>query len=245
MLNTERKIVEAIAKRKHLLFALLDSENLKATPSLFRLIEDCDVDGVLVGGSTIGDQIELDKLVKQVKSSTERPVILFPGNITGISRHADAIFFSSLLNSDDPYFLIGAQAVAAFTVWKYHLEAIPMGYLIAGEGVAAGFVGRARPFPSNRPKLIASYALAAKFLGMRFLYLEAGSGASKSIPVETIKLVRSFYDGVLIVGGGIREPKTAKELAKAGADILVVGNLLETNNPIHKLKSISKAIHTI
>jgi phosphoglycerol geranylgeranyltransferase len=239
----ESKISNELSKHKHLLFALIDSQNTREIEITINKIQSCGVDAILVGGSTIADQIQLDKTVQRIKRQTRLPVILFPGNITGISRHADAIFFSSLLNSEDPYFLIGAQAIGAYTVRKYKLEAIPMGYIIAGEGVTAGFIGRARPFPQNKPELIAAYALAASYLGMRFLYLEAGSGAAQIVPSNVITTVRSVYPGTLIVGGGIKSSEAAKTVIQSGADIIVVGNLIEERHFETTLKAISKTVH--
>lgn len=243
--KTEKRINQAIENRKHLLFVLIDSENTKKDfGKQCEEILDCDIDAFLVGGSTIADQTEVERTIITIKKICDLPVILFPGNITGISRHADAILFSSLLNSDDPYFIIGAQALGAPLVRKYHLEAIPMAYMIIGEGQSAGFVGKARPFPPSKPELVAAYALAAEYLGMRFTYLEAGSGAPKSIDLTTIKIVKSISSSKLIVGGGIRTAKIASEIAMAGADILVVGNLVERNNFKPILKSISNSIHS-
>lgn len=244
MKDTEKRISRLLHERKTLLFALFDSENIANIADFGKRATACDVDAFLVGGSTASDQLQLDHAVKTLKENVKQPVILFPGNITGISRHADAIFFSSLLNSDDPYFIIGAQALGSLVVKNYNLEAIPMGYIIAGPGAAAGFVGRARPFPENKPELVALYALAAQYLGMRFIYLEAGSGASATISIQTIKAVRKVYDGTLIVGGGIRSAQVAHKIAEAGADIIVIGNMLETANFEHQLKAISQAIHS-
>lgn len=153
-------------------------------------------------------------------------MILFPGNITGVSRHADAILFSSLLNSTNPYFIIGAQALGAIQVQRSHLEAIPMGYLVFGSGSSTSFIGQTNGIPIDRPNLAVMYALAAQFLGMRTLYLEAGSGASRAVPPDTIKAVRKHYKGLLLVGGGITSLQRASEAARAGADIIVLGNLL-------------------
>jgi phosphoglycerol geranylgeranyltransferase len=194
---------------------------------------------VLVGGSTLSDQGRLDEVVKAIKHITKDittssgtsqapPVVLFPGNVTGVSRFADAILFSSLLNSTNPYFIVGAQALGAMEVYKTGIESIPMGYLIFGNQSAASFIGQVNGLPTSKPNLALIYALAAKYLGMRTLYLEAGSGASEPIPAETIRLVRKFYDGIMIIGGGITSSEAAARAAKAGADIIVVGNLLRT-----------------
>ena len=156
-------------------------------------------------------------------------MILFPGNVTGVSPNADAILFMSLLNSENPYFITGAQALA-IGVKKSQLEALPTGYLIIGEGTTAWFVGQAKGIPFDKPNLAIMYSLAAQYLGMRFLYLEAGSGANQHISPEMVKSVRRYYEGVLIVGGGIRDSKIAKHLADAGADIIVVGTMIENDN---------------
>src|SRR5208337_56095 len=131
------------------------------------------------------------------------PVVLFPGNVTGVSRYADAILFSSLLNSTNPYFIIGAQALGAMEVLKSGIESIPMGYLVFGNSSSTSFIGQVNSLPPSKPSLAVIYALAAKNLGMRTLYLEAGSGAGEPLPSQTIQAVRKYYDGILIVGGGI------------------------------------------
>jgi phosphoglycerol geranylgeranyltransferase len=231
---------------KHaLIFALIDAENLSSGSAgkvAFKAAQ-CGVDAILVGGSTASDQLSLDVTVKDIRNNVTVPVILFPGNITGISPSADAILFTSLLNSEDPYFIIGAQALGATLVKKYGLEALPTGYIIAGEGAAAGFIGKARPFPPNKPELVALYALAAEYLGMKFVYLEAGSGANAPITSTMVKTVRSLYEGTLIVGGGIRDPNTARSIVDAGANIIVVGNLLETEDFEVPLTKLVAAVH--
>ncbi len=169
-------------------------------------------------------------------------MILFPGNVTGISKHANAILFSSLLNSTNPYFIVGAQAIGAAQIRKFKLETIPMGYLVFGTESATGFVGQVRSIPFSKPSIAVMYALAAQYMGMRALYLEAGSGSSQSIPPDVIKPVRKYFDGLLIVGGGITEPAAASSISRAGADVLVIGSLLETANFESKLKAIVKAV---
>lgn len=195
----------------------------------------------MVGGSTISSQRRLDAVVKSVKNHVSIPVILFPGNVTGVSRNADAILFSSLLNSTNPYFLIGAQALGAMEVHRAGLEAIPMGYLVFGNSSSTSFIGQVNSLPSSKPQLALIYAMAAGYLGMRSLYLEAGSGASEPVSDQTIALVRRFYNGVLIVGGGITTERAAAAAAKAGADIIVIGNLLTRPNYAEELRKIVSA----
>ena len=146
------------------------------------------------------------------------------------------------MNSENPYFITQAQALGAPSVLKFGLEPLPTAYLVIGDGTTAWFVGSARGIPFDKPKIAAAYALAAQFLGMRFVYLEAGSGAKQNVTSEMVKTVRKLFGGFLIVGGGIKDAKTAKQIAAAGADALVIGTLLEKGGKLKKLSEIAKAI---
>ncbi len=243
----EKYIREEISKDGTISLALIDSENMspKIATKIALNAESCGVKSILVGGSTAIDQLELDKIIKTMKKRIKIPVILFPGNVTGISPNADAILFSSLMNSDNPYFITEAQALGALLVKKYNLESIPMGYIVIGDGGAIGFIGRARGIPSEKPELAAMYSLAAKYMGMRFVYLEAGSGVTSQVSPSIVAKVRDVFDGVLIVGGGIRKVEDGIKIAKAGADILVVGTLLNERNFIPTLKEIVKGIRNV
>jgi phosphoglycerol geranylgeranyltransferase len=198
--------------------------------------------GIMVGGSTLSSTNHLDNVLKAIKRTVDIPIILFPNNVSGISRYADAIWFMSLLNSVDPYFLIGAQILGAPVVKKYRLEPIPMGYIIVGEGGTAGIVGRAIPVPYDKPEVAAAHALAGQYLGMRFIYLEAGSGAKKPVPPEMIRAVKKGIDVPLIVGGGIRSREQALAAASAGADIIVTGNIVERTYLKHRVSEIIEGI---
>jgi len=226
------------------LAALIDPDNFDKKRAAFvaKTVEKLGFDCVFIGGSTLGDQSHLDDIVRTVKQNITSPVILFPGNITGISRHADAILFSSLLNSTNTYFIVGAQALGAIQVNRYHLEAIPMGYLVFGDESTTSFIGQVRPIPYSKPAVAVMYALAAQYLGMRALYLEAGSGSDRPMPADIVKAVRKHFQGLLIVGGGITTPHTALNLAEAGADLLVIGNLLETKDFEKKVLPIAKTL---
>lgn len=227
MSRVEDYINNELKKHKKICFALLDSENFNDISDVARKVEMLGASAILVGGSSAIDQIDLDKKVVSIKSTTSIPVILFPGNVTGVCPNADAILFTSLLNSEDPYFISGAQALGALLVKKYKIEPLPTGYIIIGENTTAWFVGRAKGIPFEKSNIAVMYSLAAQYLGMRFVYLEAGSGAKKNISSEMVSNVRKYYDGLLIVGGGIKDSTIAKELVDAGADIIVVGTLLE------------------
>ncbi|NWJ29739.1 geranylgeranylglyceryl/heptaprenylglyceryl phosphate synthase [Marine Group I thaumarchaeote] len=233
-----------LKKKNALLFVLIDSEvsHLEASSKLAKDVEKIGASAILVGGSSATDQIEMSQVVKSIKKGIKIPIILFPGNVTGVVPDADAILFSSLMNSENPYFISQAQALGAPSVLKFGLEPLPTAYLVIGEGTSAWFVGSARGIPFEKPKIAAAYALAAQFLGMRFVYLEAGSGAKSSVTPEMVQTVRRTFNGFLIVGGGINDVKTAQSLVKAGSDALVIGTFLEKGGSIKKLQEITKAI---
>ena len=231
-------------KKSPILFVLIDSEasNIKSAVELAKKSEKLGAAAILIGGSSATNQFEMDKVVGSIKKAVKIPIILFPGNITGVVPQADAILFSSLLNSENPYYISQAQALGAPNVMKFGLEPLPTAYLVVGEGTSAWFVGSARGIPFDKPKIAAAYSLSAQYLGMRFVYLEAGSGAKQSVSPEMVKTVRRVFDGFIIVGGGIKDAKTAKSLVKAGADGLVIGTLLEQTGGLKKFTEIIKSL---
>ena len=200
-------------------------------------------DGVMLGGSTT-DSIELDLTAKALQESVDVPIILFPGNISGVSKYADAIFFMSLLNSSNPYWIIGAPALGAPLIKKMGIETIPMGYLVVEPGGTVGWVGDAKLVPRAKSDIAVAYAMAAEFLGMKLLYLEAGSGAEQSVPEEMIAKVKKATDLILIAGGGIRDGETAQKIAGAGADIVVTGTVVENSSKVeNKIKELVDGIN--
>jgi phosphoglycerol geranylgeranyltransferase len=223
---------------------LIDPE--KASPLQASQIAEASKFGgtsaIMIGGSTFVSQEHLDNVVKAIKEKVDLPTILFPNNITGLSRYADALWFMSLLNSVDPYFIMGAQILGAPLVRKYGLEPISMGYIIMGEGGAAGVVGKAIPVPYSKPELAAAHALAGQFLGMHFIYLEGGSGAKVPVPQKLIRDVKEFIEIPLLVGGGIRTKEQASAAATAGADIIVTGNLIESHGIKQKVAEIVNGV---
>lgn len=250
----ERYLLRRI-KESPICAALIDPEDFspEEAAKTAKAALETRVGMILIGGSTLSNQRKLDDVVKSVKkitrditisqnASQDIPVVLFPGNITGVSRFADAILFSSLLNSTNPYFIVGAQALGAVEVFKTGIESIPMGYLVFGNQSAAGFIGQVNSLPSSKPNLAVIYALAAKYLGMRTLYLEGGSGASEPISPDVIRSVRRVYDGILITGGGITTADAARKATSAGADILVVGNLLQVSGNEKILRQITSVL---
>jgi len=242
--DIEKYLLEKIESEGTIHITLIDPEKV-TPPQASRIAGKAKLSGtsaMMIGGSTFVSTSHLDKIVRTIQRTVKIPVILFPNNVTGISRYADAIWFMSLLNSVDPYFLIGAQVLGAPLIKKYRLEPIPLGYIIVGDGGTAGVVGRAVPIPYSKPELAVAHALAGQYLGMRFIYLEAGSGAKRPVPPEMIRAVKSHIDVPLIVGGGIKSRSQALAAASAGADIIVTGNVIEDTEVKSKVAEIVEGI---
>lgn len=244
--SVERYLLEKIESEGAIHLTLIDPERVTRPQAsvIAGKAKSSGTSAIMIGGSTFVSTTHLDNVIRAVKRTVRIPVILFPNNVTGISRHADAIWFMSLLNSVDPYFLMGAQILGAPLVKKYGLEPIPLGYVIIGDGGTAGVVGKAIPVPYNKPKLAVAHALAGQYLGMRFIYLEAGSGAKKPVPPEMIRIVKNSIDVPLIVGGGIKSRRQALTAASAGADIIVTGNIVENTKARRKVSEIIEGIRS-
>ena len=235
-------------RQKHPLhFTLLDPGKM-GPDDLVRLAtqtSEAGTDGFMIGGSTDLSLEKVDAAVDAIKEITNLPVILFPTHASSVSGRADAIFFMSLLNSESRQFLIGEQIASARWVKKAGLEPLSMAYLVVAPGMAAGRVGQAQPLPRDDPNLIVSHALAGQYLGMKYIYLEAGSGAEVPVPAKIVSSVSNEIDSLLIVGGGIRSPEDALGAVKAGADIIVTGTLVETSNKLkEEMSSLIKIIHS-
>ena len=222
-----RRKVEAGEK---LFFLLSDPEKPLEAGTVVQF-EESGADALLIGGSLNVTPYDIDEYISSLRAEgVKLPIILFPGGLNNIAKSADAILFMSLLNSLDPYWLIGAQVSAAMLVKRLGLEAIPTAYIIIGHGGAAGHIGRAQPVPLENTYIVAAYAAAAELLGFRAIYVEAGSGAPKPVPLDAIKHARAVIeDTLLIAGGGIKTPEYAKNVVESGADAVVVGTLAEKN----------------
>jgi phosphoglycerol geranylgeranyltransferase len=238
--KVEKYLLDCIRRDGAAHLSLIDPEKVTTASAAHTAVtvEKCKTTAIMIGGSTSMSTTHLDNVIKAIKKAVKLPVILFPNNVTGISKYADAVWFMSLINSMDPYFLIGAQILGAPMVKKYVLEAIPLGYIIVGEGGTAGIVGRASPIPYTKPELVVAHALAAQYLGMRFVYLEGGSGASKPVPPEMIAMVKSQLNIPLIVGGGIKTGEQVNKAIAAGANIIVTGTVIEQNNNPNKVHEL-------
>ena len=244
--QVEKYLREKMDKEKALHMTLIDPEKITSEQAsiVAKNATKSGTAAIMIGGSTFVSQNHLNSVVESISQTVDIPIILFPNNITGISQNADAIWFMSLLNSVDPYFLMGAQILGAPLIKKLNLEPISMGYIIVGEGGTAGIIGKALPIPYSKPELAVAHALAGQYLGMHFIYLEGGSGTKTPVPHKIIKAVKNMLNIPLIVGGGIRDKEQALAAVSAGADIIVTGNLIESNNASKKLSEIIASIRS-
>lgn len=224
---------------------LLDPDHFSADEGarIAKNAQRAGADAVLVGGSLL-HTVSLDDFINAVKSVVSIPVILFPGDATQLSAKADAVLFLSLVSGRNPSNLIGEHVKAAPIIKRYGIEPIATAYMLVESGTTTSveFMSHTRPLPRTKPSIAAAHALAAQYLGMSMVYLEAGSGAAQSVPLDMVKAVRAAVELPLIVGGGIRSAAAAQALIKAGADIIVTGNLLQQKNGQTIMKEIARAV---
>ncbi|MFH1852359.1 MAG: geranylgeranylglyceryl/heptaprenylglyceryl phosphate synthase [Candidatus Neomarinimicrobiota bacterium] len=207
-------------------------------------INESGVDAIFVGGSLIMDS-HCQERVRRIKEQARVPVIFFPGGLSQLSPHFDAILFMSILSGRNPHYLIGEQVLAAPIVRDLGIEVIPTGYLLfnGGGSSAVEFMSNTIPIPLNRPDIALAHALAAQYLGMRLVYLEAGSGAKNPIPTETVRLVAGELEIPAVVGGGIRTPEAARQRVEAGAAIVVTGTVTEEQTDGSLMRELATAVH--
>jgi phosphoglycerol geranylgeranyltransferase len=232
-------------KEKTLHFSLLDPDKQKPeiAGSIAKISEESGSSAIMVGGSTLISQNQVDETVKAIKNNTDLPVILFPSGAKFLSNYADAMFFMSLLNSRNLDYVIREHIKGAPFVKRSKLEPISMGYVIVEPGMTAGRVGEVDLIKKDDIETAVGYALASQYLGMNFFYLEAGSGAPTPVSNNMISSVKKNISIPLVVGGGIRDVKTAREKARAGADIIITGTTLETERNLKQaLTNIISAI---
>lgn len=221
-----QQIVSAKAQSRKLLVVLIDPDKPAAVEAVCPYLSLPDM--IFIGGST-GDQCET--CIAQLRQTTERPILLFPGNIAQFTPTADALLFLSLLNARTPDVLIQPHIHIAQQVLQSGIETIPMGYiLIDGDRKSSVEIAtQCIPIPQNNIREIVSTAIAGQLLGKQLIYLEAGSGAKTPISAEIIHAVRAQLSVPLIVGGGITTPEAMLHAFDAGADVVVIGNHFEQN----------------
>lgn len=238
------KILKKLKKEK-LHFTLIDPEDVdfKKAEKVAIQSKKAGTNCFMVGGSTTKlSQDKIDKIVKGIKRA-KLPVILFPSGASSLSKYADAIFFMSLLNSKETKYLIEEQVKGSLFVKKYGIEPIGMGYIVVEPGMKVAEVGNVNLIPRNRPKDVIGYCLSAEYFGMKLVYLEAGSGSPSPVPFEMVKIAKENLSIPLIVGGGIRDEKIAKQIVNSGADIIVTGTIVEESENIEK--TLGKIIRAI
>lgn len=230
-------------KKGKLHMTLLDPEKIdpKRAEEIAKMADKAGSSAIMVGGST-GGLRELDRVIEGIKRGTDLPTILFPSGASLLSAKADAVYFMSLLNSRSIRYIVGEQLRGAPLIKKSGIEPIPIGYIIVEPGGKVGEVGEADLILRGDHERAANYALLAEYMGMKLVYLEAGSGAPEPIPTGMVEKVKETISLPLIVGGGIRTPESARNLAEAGADIIVTGTLVEGDDVEARLNGVVKAI---
>lgn len=237
---TERK-----AKGLKSFAVLIDPD--KVTPAgitdLAAKCAEAKVDYILLGGSLVITQ-HLDECVQRIKSSCNIPVVLFPGSPTQVSRYADALLYLSVISGRNPELLIGQHVVSAAAVKRSGLEVIPTGYMVidGGRPTTVSYISNTTPIPADKDDIAMCTAMAGEMLGLKLIYMDAGSGARDAITESMIKQVSSQVSVPVIVGGGIRDAEKAYLNCKAGADVIVVGNAIEKDFSI--IKEIADAVHS-
>jgi phosphoglycerol geranylgeranyltransferase len=243
-LKVKQYIADNLKKHK-LHMTLIDPANQPSEESMkiASRAERLGTDAIMVGGSTGVTQKNLDETVDAIKRGCKLPVIYFPSGANAIARHADAIYFMSMLNSRNVKNVTGEHWRGAPIVRKLGLEPISMGYVIVEPGMKVGEVGEADLVKRDDIERAVGYAVATEMFGMDLLYLEAGSGAPEPVPVKMIKAVHQSVKIPVVVGGGINTEDKASELASAGADIVVTGTLVENGDYEKRLRAVVDGIH--
>ena len=211
---------------------------------LLSLSLEAKVDYFFVGGSLVVSDY-LDDCIRFIKSRCDIPVVLFPGSPSQVSKYADALLYLSLISGRNPELLIGQHVVSAPVVKKSGLEIMPTGYMVidGGAPTTVSYISNAAPLPADKAEIAMCTAMAGEMLGMKLIYMDAGSGAKKAITETMISKVAHCIDVPLIVGGGITTPEKAYLNCKAGADVIVVGNAIEKDANL--IKEVALAVHSV
>lgn len=225
---------------------LIDPDKVNETtlPQIIDLASEAKVDYFFVGGSLVISN-NLDECIQQIKTACNIPVILFPGSPSQVSRYADALLYLSLISGRNPELLIGQHVVSAPFVKKSGLEIMPTGYMVidGGAPTTVSYISNATPIPADKNEIAMCTAMAGEMLGMKLIYMDAGSGAKRPITETMIEKVSKHIESPLIVGGGIIEPEKAYRNCKAGADVIVVGNAIEKDSSL--IKEMADAVHSV
>lgn len=224
-----KNLLDKKSKNKKSIAVLIDPDkySIEKLSELAKKIENSKVDYVFVGGSLLFTEIE--KTINQIKLYTQKPVIIFPGNVLQVSNNADAILLLSLISGRNPDLLIGNHVVSAPFLKKSNLEIISTGYLLidGNKRTSVEYVSNTKPIPNDKADIAVATAMAGEMIGMKLIYLEAGSGAKNHVDFSIIKQVKSNVELPIIVGGGLRDKATIEKMFENGADIIVLGSIIE------------------
>ncbi len=222
-----------------------DRKNDDSLDARVETANNSGVDALFVGGSLMMDG-KYRQRVARIKALAKMPVIFFPGGVNQLNEYYDAMLFMSVLSGRNPHYLIGEQVIAAPIVHDLGIETIPTGYLLLDGGARSTveFMSGTHPIPMNRPDIVVAHSLAAQYLGMKMIYLEAGSGANTAVTTDIIKAVSDKVDVPIIVGGGLRDPEQAKKRVEAGADFIVTGTVIEETGGSGLIAAFAEAVHT-
>ena len=241
-----QSFLDAKRNKQKKLAVLIDPDqvNLGNMDKLIQLASEASVDYFFIGGSLIVNNM-LDHCLKSIKERCNIPMLLFPGNSFQLSYKADGILFLSLISGRNPELLIGNHVIAAPFLKLSPLEIISTGYMLidGGTPTTVSYMSNTNPIPANKSDIAVCTALAGEMLGMKQIYMDAGSGSQNPVPTEMIQSVSETIKIPLIIGGGIRTPEKAYENAKAGADVIVIGNAFEKNPEL--VVDISSALKSI
>ncbi len=225
-------VIELFNKQKKQLAVLIDPDKLspEELKSTAKITQEAGADFLFVGGSLMTSDT-LFHCIRTLKENCNIPVVLFPGNSYQISRNADAMLFLSLISGRNPDMLIGMHVLSAPYIKLSGLETVPTGYMLidSGKPTSVTYMSNSFPIPNDKKDIAACTAMAGEMLGLRTIFMDAGSGALQTIPEKMIAFVKGSIDIPLIIGGGIRTPEKAQSILEAGADIIVIGNLFEEN----------------
>jgi phosphoglycerol geranylgeranyltransferase len=239
--KVELYINETLERKGAMLFSLIDPIDYKSEDLAVKTATETvrgGADLVLLGGSIGVQGGMLDRVAKAIKDEIEVPLVIFPGNIGTISMNVDAIYFMSLLNSRNPYWITQAQMLAAPVIKKSRIEPLPVGYIVVKPGGTVGWVGDTNFIPREKPMIAAALAVAGEFMGNRIIITDTGSNPQSQgfgpVPKEMIRAVKSSISVPYIVAGGIKDTAQLKEAYSAGADIVQIGSAFENPSDTYK-----------
>lgn len=230
MKDIYKNILQSVGNDEKLLAVLIDPDKVevKNLKSFIQKVNQSIANYIFVGGSTV-DEDDCDMVVAEIKKYTDLPIVLFPGDVTQLTNKADALLFLSLISGRNPEYLIDKHVTSISKLRNMQLEVIPTGYILIqnGKETSVQRVTHTKPMPRQNVQLIVDTALAGQFLGMKLMYLEAGSGATEPITTEIISAVKKELKIPLIVGGGIKSKEQMESAYKSGADLVVIGTAFE------------------